>query len=173
MSDQVLATLEKARDNERGSERSRSSVEARIEALKLSVNSRDGGAALLGSSSEVNALGSVASLIEISAGWESAITAALGSLLDAVVVGRLSDAIDALTLLKRENGGRAEILVMGSIEAISNQGNASLPSGAYRAIDLIKSERLVRSLSHVLANTVVVENLQLAHTLLQSNSDLQ
>ena len=173
ISDQLLANLEKSRDSERSNERSRSSVEARIEALKLSVNSRDGGAALLSSSNEVNALGSVASLIEISAGWESAITAALGSLSDAVVVGRLSDAIDALTLLKREQGGRAEILVMGSVETSANQPNISLPSGAYRAIDLIKSERLVRSLSHVLANTVVVENLQLAHVLLQSNSDLR
>ena len=62
---------------------------------------------------------------------------------------------------------------MGSAETNLNQPEISLPNGAYRAIDLIKSERLVRSLSHVLANTVVVENLQVAHLLLQSNSELR
>ncbi|MEY3101018.1 MAG: hypothetical protein RL435_164, partial [Actinomycetota bacterium] len=60
--DSANAELESLRDRERSIERERSSTQARVEALKLSVASRDGSAALLNSRNEVPVLGSLASL---------------------------------------------------------------------------------------------------------------
>ena len=165
--DSANAALENLRDRERSVERERSSTQARLEALKLSVASRDGSALLLGAR-EVPVLGTLASLMEVATAWEVAIGAALGTLGDAVVVGRLSDALDALTLLKRENAGRAEIVVVGNNEDEISVFNQPLPEGAYRAVDLITTTQLRRPLAHILGNTVVAESLNVAHSILQS-----
>lgn len=168
--DAANSTLENLRDRERAVERERSSTQARVEALKLSVSARDGSALLLGARSEISVLGSLSSLMEVAPGWESAIGAALGSLADAVVVNRLSDALDALTLLKRESAGRAEIVVVGgndSWTSLNQLFNQPLPQGAFRAVDLIRTSQLQRPLSQILANTVVAESLNIAHTILQ------
>ena len=165
--DTANAELESLRDRERAIERERSSTQARVEALKLSVASRDGSAALLNARNEVPVLGSLASLMEVASGWEVAIGAALGSLADAVVVGRLSDALDALTLLKRENAGRAEIVVVGAQESPVQIFNQPLPQSAYRAVDLIRTAQLQRPLAQLLGNTVIAESLNVAHAILQ------
>ena len=165
--DSATATLENLRDRERAVERERSSTQARVEALKLSVASRDGSALLLGARNEVPVLGTLASLMEVASGWEVAVGAALGSLGDAVVVGRLSDALDALTLLKRENAGRAEIVVVGGTEVQSPLFNQPLPQGAYRAVDVIRTTQLQRPLAHILGNTIVTDSLNTAHAILQ------
>lgn len=168
--DAANSTLENLRNRERAVERERSSTQARVEALKLSVSARDGSTLLLGARSEIPVLGSLSSLMEVAPGWESAIGAALGSLADAVVVNRLSDALDALTLLKRESAGRAEIVVVGgndSSTSVNHLFNQPLPQGAFRAVDLIRTSQLQRPLSQILANTVVAESLNIAHTILQ------
>lgn len=165
--DSAVAALDALRERERANERERSATQARVEALKLAVSARDGSAALLGARNEIPVLGSLASLMEIATGWELAISAALGSLADAVVVGKLSDALDALTLLKRENAGRAEIIVVGAHEAVPTIFNQPLPQGSYRAVDLIRTTQLQRPLAHLLGNTVVAESLNIAHAILQ------
>ena len=165
--DAANSMLENLRDRERAVERERSATQARVEALKLSVSARDGSALLLGARNEIPVLGSLASLMEVATGWEVAIGAALGSLGDAVVVGRLSDALDALTLLKRENGGRAEIVVVGGNEAPLQVFNQPLPQGAYRAVDVIRTSQLQRPLGQILGNTIVADSLNIAHAILQ------
>ncbi len=165
--DRATSALESLRDRERAVERERSATQARVEALKLSVSARDGSALLLGARNEIPVLGSLASLMEVASGWEVAIGAALGSLGDAVVVGRLSDALDALTLLKRENAGRAEIVVVGGNEASAQLFNQPLPQGAYRALDVIRAAQVQRPLTQILGNTVVADSLNIAHAILQ------
>ena len=44
-------------------------------------------------------------------GWEAATAAALGQLADAIVVRDLSSAVSALTVLRSENLGQADVLV--------------------------------------------------------------
>lgn len=171
--DNANDALEALRERERAVERERSSTQARVEALKLSVASRDGSSHLLGARNEVPVLGALASLMEVATGWEVAISAALGTLADAVVVGRLSDALDALTLLKRENAGRAEIVVVGANEESAPIFNQPLPQGAYRAVDLIRTSQLQRPLSHLLGNTVVADSLNIAHAILQQYPKLR
>lgn len=93
-------------DAERAADRDRNAIEAKLEAMKLTSQNRDGASALLRDSRGVSILGSIAGLIEIDNGWESAAAAALGTLADAVVVQDLSSAVTALTTLRSENLGQ-------------------------------------------------------------------
>ena len=98
-------------DAERAADRERNSTESKLEAMRLTSSSRDGAAALIRDSRGVQILGSIASLIQIDSGWEAATAAALGALSDAVVVKDLSSAVSALTTLRSENLGQADVLV--------------------------------------------------------------
>ena len=90
-------------DAERIADRSRNAIESKLEALELSAQSRNGAAALLREPRGLATLGSLASLIEIDAGWENAVAAALGQLADAIVVQDISAAITALSTLRSLN----------------------------------------------------------------------
>ena len=90
-------------DSERAADRERNAIESKLEAMKLTSQNRDGASALMRDSRGVHILGSIASLIEIDNGWESAAAAALGSLADAIVVQDLSSAVTALTTLRDQN----------------------------------------------------------------------
>ena len=110
---------------ERAADRERNAVESKLEAMKLTSQTRDGASALLRDSRGVSILGSIAGLIEIDNGWEAAAAAALGNLADAVVVKDLSSAVTALTTLRNENLGQADVLVFEP-----GQGaNSVIPSG--------------------------------------------
>ncbi|NDI24847.1 MAG: chromosome segregation protein SMC, partial [Actinobacteria bacterium] len=93
-------------------ERERSGLQAKVDALRQATLHKDGSGALLTNDKGIPIRGSVASLISVEAGWESAVSAALGQISDALVVPELSDAIAALTLLKSSASGSAELLVV-------------------------------------------------------------
>ena len=78
---------------ERIADRERNAVEAKLEALTLTADAHDGAQALLNNSHGISIKGSIASLIEIEKGWESAVSAALGNLADAIVVSDVDSAI--------------------------------------------------------------------------------
>ena len=75
---------------------------------------RTASAALLAATGTVSGLlGSVAAILTIEPGAEAAVAAALGAAADAVAVDSIDSAVDALDLLKRDDAGRAGILVGG------------------------------------------------------------
>ena len=77
--DDISARLEKARDEVQRADRERSSLAARKEALEMGLNRRDGAGALLAATDQVSGLlGSVAALLSVRAGYETAVAAALG-----------------------------------------------------------------------------------------------
>ena len=87
--DDIDARLEKARDEVQRADRERSSLAARKEALEMGLNRRDGAGALLAATDQVSGLlGSVAALLSVRSGYETAVAAALGSAADAVAVDR-------------------------------------------------------------------------------------
>ena len=63
-------------ESERATDRERNAVESKLEAMRLTSQSRDGGAALIRDSQGLNILGSIASLIQVDSGWEAATAAA-------------------------------------------------------------------------------------------------
>jgi len=112
-------------DAERAADRERNAVESKLEAMQLTSQTRDGASALLRDSRGVAILGSIAGLIEIDNGWEAAAAAALGTLADAVVVKDLSSAVTALTTLRNENLGQADVLVYEP----GQSANSTIPAG--------------------------------------------
>jgi len=95
-------------DLERNTEREKNAIESKLDVMRITSSSRDGGAALVNNSRGINILGSIASLIRIDSGWEAATASALGSLADAIVVRDLNSAVTALRTLRSENLGQAD-----------------------------------------------------------------
>ena len=150
---------------ERTTDRERNAVESKLEAMRLTSQSRDGGAALIRDSHGVNILGSIASLIQVDSGWEAATAAALGTLADAVVVRDLASAVTALTTLRSENLGQADVLVYepGSHSA------QSAPSHLTSLLSHVKSSEISELLAQLLANTVVADSARDAEKILREN----
>jgi chromosome segregation protein len=150
---------------ERAADRERNAIEAKLEAMKLTSQNRDGASALLRDSRGVSILGSIAGLIEIDSGWESAAAAALGTLADAVVVQDLSSAVTALTTLRSENLGQADVLVYEP----GQSGNSNIPSGLTPLSAHIRSSSIGDLLASLLAYTVVADNANAAEAILRSH----
>jgi chromosome segregation protein len=152
-------------DAERAADRERNAVESKLEAMKLTSQNRDGASALLRDSRGVSILGSIAGLIEIDNGWESAAAAALGSLADAVVVQDLSSAVTALTTLRSENLGQADVLVYEP----GQSGNGNIPAGLTPLTAHIRSHSIGDLISSLLSSTVVADNANAAEAILRSH----
>ena len=155
-------------DEERAIDRERLSTESKLEAMQLTSASRDGAAALIRDARGVQILGSIASLIQIDSGWESATAAALGALADAIVVKDLSSAVSALTTLRSENLGQADVLVYEP--GIASM--AVIPAGFTSLLSHVRSAQISELLASLLATTVVVESALGAQAILRDHSGL-
>jgi chromosome segregation protein len=152
-------------DVERATDRERNSTESKLEAIRLTSSSRDGAAALIRDSRGVQILGSIASLIQIDSGWEAATAAALGALADAVVVKDLSSAVTALTTLRSENLGQADVLVYQP----GQRTGGETPSGQVSLLSHVRSSQISELLQSLLATTVVAENARAAESILRDH----
>jgi len=152
-------------DTERATDRERNSTESKLEAIRLTSSSRDGAAALIRDSRGVQILGSIASLIEIDSGWEAATAAALGALADAVVVKDLSSAVTALTTLRSENLGQADVLVYQPGQRTGEE----TPSGQVSLLSHVRSSQISELLQSLLATTVVADNARAAELILRDH----
>ncbi len=164
-----------------GAERERSSLGARREALELGLNRKDGAGALLAATDPVNGLlGSVAALLSVRSGYETAVAAALGGAADAVAVRDVGAALGAIAHLKDDDLGRAGILLGGTqVESSTGPGDAGsaawpeLPAGAAYALDVVECpEDLRPGLARLLHKIVVVEDLTAAEQLVRNAADL-
>ena len=157
-------------------ERERSSLTARKEALEMGLNRKDGAGALLAATDSVSGmLGSVAALLSVRTGYESAIAAALGSASDAVAVRDVDAAIGAIDHLKTDDLGRAGILLGGpGFEAGFDDADwPGLPAGAVYAMDVVECpDDLRAAMSRLLFKTVVVDGLEEARELVAELPDV-
>lgn len=143
--EQLEAEVERLREEERAAERDRTNSGARLEALELSLSRKDGAATLLAAGdSRHGIVGSVASLLQVSGGHESAIAAALGWAGDALAVESVEHAARALTTLRDDDAGRAAFLV-GQTARSSDPGRwPALGSGAVWAREVVEASAAVR-----------------------------
>ena len=112
--DDLEERLAKARDEATQADRERSSLAARKDALEMGLNRKDGAGALLAASDAVSGLlGSVAALLSVRSGYETAVANALGSAADAVAVTDADAAVRAIGYLKGDDLGRAGLLLGG------------------------------------------------------------
>lgn len=174
----IVEELERLKVEERELERTRDSLTARREALEVGLTRRDGSAALL-SSELTGVLGSVAEMLTVEPGFETAIAAALGTAADAVAVADGDAAVRALGMLKNDDGGRVELLLAdsrrstGGERAHRDPQALDLPSGARSALELVKTRpELQAAVESLLASVVVVDDLAAAAAVLAYNADL-
>jgi len=166
--------LESAKLEEQEAERERAGAIARLEALEQGMARRDGGAAILAATDTMSGiLGSVAALMQIENGWESAIAAALGSAADAIAVSSTDAAENAVRMLRRDDAGRAALVVVGQNSSDQSQW-PTLPGSQRYAVDLISCDAELRSsLSGILQRVVVTNSLEEARQVVTSNQSLR
>lgn len=158
--------VEKLNEELARAEKDKGAAEAKVDALRQATLHKDGSGALLTNSRGIEVRGSVASLITVEPGWERAVSAALGSLANALVVHDATHAISALTFLKSESAGTAELLF---IDGVDSQESAAPISGASALLSKVSSSTLNSVLPRLLANFVAAESLADAEQIIRNN----
>lgn len=155
LADQRVAELQVA---ERDAERRVASLRARIDALSVGLDRKDGAAWLARNHGGAGVLGPIAQLVKVRPGYEAALAAVLGAAADALAVDGPGAARAAVSALKEADGGRAA-LVLSDWPAPDNPA-PPLPGGARWALDLIEAPpRLLGAITAMLSGVAVVNDL--------------
>lgn len=126
------AALSAAREAATAAERKRAAVAARHDALAQGLRRKDGTGALLSARDRLSGLlGPAAELLTVAPGYELPVAAALGAAADAVAVTDPSTAADAIRLLRKQDAGRASLLLSlpGQAGARPAHGDGGAPEG--------------------------------------------
>ena len=170
LADERVSELQTA---ERAAERQVASLQARIDALAVGLERKDGAAWLVENRGGTGLLGTVAKLVRVHHGYETPLAAVLGAAADAVAADGFSSARSAVQALKDADGGRAAI-VLADWPAAARQDGGPLPEGALWAIDLIDApDRLLGALTAMLSRVAVVEDLAAALDLVATRPHLR
>ncbi|TDC79786.1 chromosome segregation protein SMC [Streptomyces hainanensis] len=165
------AELSRARDAVTTTERERAAVSARHDALALGLRRKDGSGALLAAGDQLTGLlGPAAELLTVAPGFEVPVAAALGAAADAVAVDGPATAVEALRLLRKQDAGRAALLLGG----VPGDEPAQPPAdGTRRAADLVSGPpELLPAVRWLLRGVVVVATLEDALDLLATRPEL-
>ncbi|MFJ8718546.1 chromosome segregation protein SMC [Streptomyces violaceus] len=182
------AALTAAREAATAAERKRAATQARHEALALGLRRKDGTGILLAAKDRLSGLlGPAAELLTVTPGYEVAIAAAFGAAADAIAVTTPASAADAIRLLRKQDGGRATLLLagdprLGGAGLCSTCGcrrvganNHDVPADARRpfAADFVRGPTdLMPAVRRLLHGIVVVDTLEDAEDLVYTHPDL-
>ncbi|CAM5371997.1 Chromosome partition protein Smc OS=Streptomyces fumanus OX=67302 GN=smc PE=3 SV=1 [Streptomyces fumanus] len=158
------AGLTAAREALTAAERARAATRARHDALALGLRRKDGTGALLAARDRLTGLlGPAAELLTVTPGYEVPLAAAFGAAADALAVTSPSAAADALRLLRKQDAGRAALLLAGAPDDVPPPGGTDGPPGA---ADLVRGPaELMPAVRRLLRGVVVVETLEDAEEL--------
>jgi len=170
--ERLSAELDGLGAEEQQAQREVAALQARKEALELGLERKDGTGALLAATGEISGLlGSVAALLTVEPGHETAIAAALGSAADAIAVDEVSTAVVAIEKLKTEDLGRAGLLLGGA--EVDDTTWPGLPDFATYAVDVVDGpDTLQAALRRLLFKTAVVDDLPAARRLVELVPDV-
>lgn len=168
------AALSEAREALTTAERKRAAVAARREALALGLRRKDGTGALLGARDRLaGLLGPAAELLTVTPGYEIPVAAALGAAADAVAVTDASTAAEAIRLLRKQDAGRAALLLASPAAATVDPEPDLSGADGRRAADLVRGpEELMPAVRRLLRATVVVGTLEDAEDLVAARPGL-
>ncbi|MEV7995286.1 chromosome segregation protein SMC [Streptomyces sp. NPDC086077] len=190
------SALAAAREAATAAERSRAATQARHDALAMGLRRKDGTGILLGARDRLTGvLGPAAELLSVTPGYEVALAAAFGAAADAIAATTPASAADAIRLLRKQDGGRAALLLAGAPEEPTpgaegpqrDAGNgadgydgpahdrrpATAPSSRPFAADLVRGPaELMPAVRRLLRNIVVVGTLEDAEELVYTRPDL-
>jgi chromosome segregation protein len=167
--------LDRLVSEEQAAERDRVALAARKEALELGLQRRDGTATLATAGPTLSGLlGSLAELMHVEPGWQTAVAAAMGAAADAVVVAEVEHAVAAVHHLRDQDGGRAAILVSAVEPADDRAEWPLLPVGAIYALDAVRAPaELERALTHLLCRVALVDDLSAAVEVAAAHPELR
>ncbi|WP_416957871.1 chromosome segregation protein SMC [Streptomyces sp. Agncl-13] len=182
------AALTAAREATTAAERQRAATQARRDALALGLRRKDGTGILLGARDRLTGvLGPAAELLTVTPGHEVALAAAFGAAADAIAVTTPASAADAIRLLRKQDGGRAALLLADAPDHSTppteapqrGAGNGApshdAPADAQRrfAADLVRAPSdLMPAIRRLLHNIVVVDTLEAAEQLVYTQPEL-
>lgn len=164
--------LAAAREAVGTAERSRAAAGARHDALALGLRRKDGTGALL-TAGLTGLLGPAAELLTVTPGYEIPVAAALGAAADALAVRDPATAAEALRLLRKQDAGRASLLLAGAADG-AEETDGQLPSaGPVPAARLVSGPgELMGAVRRLLKDVVVVDGLDEAVDLVRARPGL-
>lgn len=153
-----------ARDAATKASRDAAGIDARIDALRMSLNEAGGIEALQGT--QIQALGVVSDNLRIESGFETAIESALtwAADADALAVADVASAVAALGHLRLTQAGRTNMVIADAPGATGAQ-LAGLPAGARAATDVIRASdeaaaaSVLNVVNELLASVIIVPNI--------------
>ncbi|MFJ6014611.1 chromosome segregation protein SMC [Streptomyces sp. NPDC092952] len=170
------AELTAARETATAEERRRAAVAARHDALALGLRRKDGTGALLGARDRpAGLLGPAAELLTVAAGYEVAVAAALGAAADAVAATDPASAAEAIRLLRKQDAGRAALLLGGGRAGAARQVAPAVrvDTGPPAVADLVGGPaELVDAVRVLVRGMVVVATLEDAEDLVEARPEL-
>ncbi|MFI0353982.1 chromosome segregation protein SMC [Actinomadura sp. 9N407] len=181
------AAVGAARSADQAAQKRVAALQARIEALNLTLGSAaEGGEALLAAGGDGDldgVLGTVASLLTVRPGYETAVAAALASATEAIAVGSLDAAEAALELLHTRDAGRAGMLIGStgtgtgtgtSTGTGTGPGRGDRLAGVDYAIDAVTVPDSLRpAMTHLLHDVAVVDDVAAAAALVRREPSLR
>nr|WP_281373613.1 chromosome segregation protein SMC [Haloechinothrix aidingensis] len=172
--DAATARVEELVEAERSAERDIASEKARLDALSMGRERKDGSAVLLEAGEDVGGLlGVVAELLDVAQGYEVAVAAALGPASEAVAMRGTSEAVVALDHLKTQQAGRVGMLLGGGPGAEAATWPA-LPDGAVWARDVVTPPETLRgAVERALDRVAIVEDLPAAEGLVRAYPEVR
>ncbi|MEV0827367.1 chromosome segregation protein SMC [Nonomuraea rubra] len=171
-----------ARAADQEAQRSVAALAARRDALELGLAKGDGGTAVL-DADLAGVLGPLAASMQVTPGAESAVAAVLGPAAEAIAVKTLDTAVEALELLRSQGSGQATLLVTGNgfnhdaggeEHGGARGARAAAPGGGRWVADLVTvPDHLRPALEHVLADVVLVDDLESARAVAERHPHLR
>ncbi|MBM4727352.1 chromosome segregation protein SMC [Rhodococcus hoagii] len=159
--DLITARVAELQAAERDAGQEVASLRARIDALSMGLERKDGGAWLLEHHTDHGLTGPVAELIRVDAGYEAAVAAVMGPAADAIAAESAAAAAAAVQALRAADGGRAAILHTAEHSDVAPRPD--LPGSATWIADNVHCPESLRAAVDALLDRVaVVDSLDAA-----------
>jgi len=140
------------RDRLHALERERDALDARVAALGMSIDVRDGSQALI-DAGRAGIVGRLADSLTVTPGFEAAIAIALDGLADAVLAEDRAVALDAVAHARAEDIGRIDVVVADAAGTAPTLPER-LPAGVRRALDLVQGPPAIAA---ILRDTLIAD----------------
>ncbi|MET7272921.1 chromosome segregation protein SMC [Streptomyces flaveolus] len=160
-----------AREAATAAERRRAATQARHDALALGLRRKDGTGALLAARDGLGGvLGPAAGLLTVEPGHEVAVAAAFAAAADALAMASPAAAADAIRHLRKQDAGRAALLLAGAPDDVAHEPRSDGPP---YAADLVRGPAdLMPAVRRLLRGIVVVGTLEDAEDLVYARPEL-